>query len=401
MPDNKKTIAVFFGGRSPEHDVSIVTGLQVLKAVDTTKYHAFPVYITGEGRWLVGDVLRERANYLPDKAVLSKTREVTVDVNPAGYPALICKKRGLFGPEMIFFDIAIPAFHGLYGEDGNLQGLFETAGIPYIGARTLSTSIFMDKEATKHLCRSLEIPVLPCTILHRPEEGYLIPEEYLASLLKDMPFPCIVKPCHLGSSIGVARAGNIEEVSACLPAIFEYDRSAVVEPCVPDLVEYNVSVSRCFGGLRTSAIELPKSSAELLDFKEKYLSGSGNNKSGAKSPGEASEGMLSLTRDINPQIDQAVEYNLREWARRLFMAVEGTGAPRIDYLCNSRTGEVWLNEVNPLPGSFAYFLWEAAEEPVTFTGLLTNLVEEALRCMENQYLPADPVPKDARLFQRR
>ncbi len=400
MTESRKIIAVFFGGRSPEHDVSTVTGLQVLQAIDAEKFDAFPVYITPEGKWLIGDVLRERKNYLLDANALAQTKEVTLDLLPKGRPALIPKKSGLFGGgKPVEFDAAIPAFHGLYGEDGQIQGLFEMAGIPYVGTRTLASSVFMDKQATKHVCRSLGIPVLPCVILHRPEQGYLIPEEDIREMLTGMDFPVIVKPCHLGSSIGVARANNAAEVSASLPAIFQYDTSAVVEPCVENLVEYNVSVSRAFGGLKTSAIEKPKAGDELLDFKQKYLSG-GDNKSGTKSPGEQSEGMLSLTREIGPAIDIGMENNIRHWAETLFMALDGAGAPRIDYLCNGRTGELWLNEVNPLPGSFAYFLWEAAADPVLFTHMLTALIEEAFARKELLYLPADPVPAEARLFKR-
>lgn len=401
MADNKKTtIAVFFGGRSPEHDVSVVTGLQVLKAIDTSRFDAFPVYITGQGKWLVGDVLKERGNYLPDANILAKTREVTLDVLPTGRPALMPKKRRLFNSKPIQFDVAMPAFHGLYGEDGQIQGLFEMAGIPYTGPRTLASGVFMDKEVTKHVCRSLGIPVLACNILHRPKDGYLIPEDQIEKMLDGMPYPVIVKPCHLGSSIGVAKAANAAEVSASLPAIFEYDVSAVVEPCVPNLVEYNVSVSRASGALETSAIEKPKTNAELLDFKEKYMSGSGG-KSGTKNPAESSQGMLSLTREINPKLKEQQEKDIRDWSMRLFMAVDGTGAPRIDYLCDSKTGQIWLNEVNPQPGSFAYFLWEAAQEPVMFSRLLANLIDEAIERKERQYLPADPVPEGARLLSRK
>src|SRR5690606_37757130 len=128
-------------------------------------------------------------------------------------------------------------------------------------------------------------------------------------------------------------------------------------------VEYNVAVSRIEGEVRTSAIERPKAQEELLDFKQKYLSG-GDNKSGTKNPGESSEGMLSLTRELNPRLDKGQEENIRAWSRAMFIGVEGAGAPRIDYLCDSKSGEIWLNEVNPIPGSYGYFLWEAAEQPL-------------------------------------
>jgi D-alanine-D-alanine ligase len=222
----------------------------------------------------------------------------------------------------------------------------------------------------------------------------------VAEAVGNATFPACVKPCHLGSSIGVAKVNDMAELRAVLPSIFRLDPVAIVEPFVPNLVEYNVAVSAFGGEVRTSAIERPKRSAELLDFKEKYMSGGGGKKGGSKAPGTASEGMLSLTRDINPNIPAALETNIRDWAAAAFAAVSGTGAPRIDFLNDSETGELWLNEVNPCPGSFGYFLWEAATPSMLFTELLSHLIEEAVGEFRNSRLPSDPTPKDARLFKR-
>jgi D-alanine-D-alanine ligase len=154
--------------------------------------------------------------------------------------------------------------------------------------------------------------------------------------------------------------------------------------------------------VRTSAIEKPKRSSELLDFKEKYLSGGGQKAEGQKIPGQSSsEGMLSLTRELNPQLPATTVHNLRRWGRDAFVLVGGTGAPRIDFISNERTGEVWLNEINPCPGSFGFFLWEAASEPILFTELMDLLIKEALHQHHATRLPRDPTPVDARLFQRR
>lgn len=404
---DKKTIAVFFGGRSPEHDVSVVTGLQVLQAIDQSKYSAFPVYITTDGRWLTGDALRERSNYIPDRTMLASLKEVTLDVcaaetSPKG--RLLPRKSKLFGADKpIEFDVAIPAFHGLIGEDGNLQGLFETAKVPYTGMRTMASSITMDKGISKRIMATLGIPTLPFVILARPESGYQIPEADCAILLESLKFPVCVKPCHLGSSIGVAKCNNAAEVSACLPAIFKYDTSAIVEPFVENLVEYNVSIARLGqgGAVMTSALERPKNNADLLDFKQKYLSGGDSNKTGGqKMAGQTSEGMLSLTRELNPKLDPNVETNIRDWAVRFYQVIDGTGAPRIDFIGNDKSGEIWMNEINPCPGSFGYFLWEAAQTPILFTNLLTHLIEEARNYTKKTAMPSDPVPMDARLHKR-
>ena len=400
---NETSVAVLFGGRSPEHDVSVITGLQALKAIDQERFAAFPVYVDPRGRWFIGDKLAERRNYLPDAATLSALTEVTLSLGEPGRGILVPKRGGLFGRRApIEFDIALPAFHGLFGEDGQMQGLFETAGLPYAGMRTLASAVFMDKAAAKRLLRGLDIPLLPCAVVSRGEGG-LPSEAALAELVADIGFPCIVKPVHLGSSIGVGKADNLSEVRALLPAIFRLDAQAMIEPFVPNLVEYNLSVMRLGGEIRTSAIEQPKRAEELLDFRQKYLSGGANGdrgKGGVKGDGANSQGMLSLTRDINPALPPGLEGSLRRWAAAAFAAVDGSGAPRIDFYCNEATGETWLNEVNPCPGSFGYFLWEAAEPPIGFTALLTHLIEDALARHRESQLPDDPVPPEARLLRR-
>ena len=401
----KKRIAVFFGGRSPEHDVSIVTGLQAMNALDTTKYSAFPVYLTTDGKWLIGDILRDRANYFLDKNQLKETTHVTLNLttNPTGQ-LIPVKQKFLGTTKPVEFDAALLAFHGLYGEDGPAQGALETAGVAYTGLRQTASGILMDKIATKRVLQSAGIPQLPFAVLEKPESGFHIDKTVIEKAMGNMAFPCILKPAHLGSSIGIAKVNKIEEIQECLPPVFEMDDTALLEPYVENLIEYNVAVARIDGEIKTSAIERPKTTGELLDFKQKYQSG-GDNKSGDKTAGTKdappSEGMLSLTREINPDLDKKLESNIRNWAKIMFETINGTGAPRIDFLGNSETGEYWLNEVNPIPGSFGYFLWEASKDnPLLFSELLDHLVEEATAMRKRKLIPADPVPKDARLFKR-
>ena len=293
-------------------------------------------------------------------------------------------------------------FHGLVGEDGQIQGLFEAAGVPYTGMRTMASAVLMDKVATKRMLAGSDVPVLAYREIRRPSEGLLITVAELEDIIGDFPGPWCVKPSHLGSSIGVARAETLQELSDVLPEIFRFDSAAILEPFVEHMVEYNVAVSRLGGNISTSAIERPKRSSELLDFKEKYLSGGGSKKTGTKSPGQPSEGMLSLTRELNPELPQGLEGQIRSFGETAFALVAGTGAPRIDFIGNEETSEIWLNEVNPCPGSFGYFLWEAlADDPVLFTELLDDLIREAVGEAQSSRLPSDPTPQDARLFSRR
>ena len=395
----KQRIAVIFGGRSPEHDISVITGLQVLQAVDSDRYEAFPVYVTPQGEWLVGEALAQRSTYLPGDRQQLGLRSVVPDVAVRGSGRLIPRERGLFRqPPAVTFDVALPAFHGTTGEDGQMQGLLETADVPYTGMRTMASAVLMDKAATKRMLHGLDIPLLPQVVLPKPKQGLLIERRVLEELVRGATFPAVVKPNHLGSSIGVAKVDDVEELAAVLPQIFRLDTAAVLEGYVPNLVEYNVAVCNFGGVLRTSAIERPKSTEELLDFRQKYMPTGG--KVAGKSASQGSQGMLSLTREINPTLPPEREKNIRRWAEAAFTTVGGTGAPRIDFLGNSQTGELWLNEVNPCPGSFGYFLWEAAAQPMLFTPLITSLIEEAIEQHRIKQMPDDPTPEEARLFKR-
>ncbi len=410
LETRKKTVAIFYGGPSPEHDVSVVTALQISQAIDTELYQPLLVYISPNGQWYIGEQLKDRKNYIFDVESIKSLTAVTLDTNRSNgmqrAGRLIPLKKSLFAPKICAeFDIAIPAFHGLFGEDGSIQGLFEQLSIPYAGMRVMTSSILMDKVSTKYLMAGIGIECLPFTELKREGLSTILNEEYITTQMKDakLNFPCIIKPTHLGSSIGVAKVTSVAEISSSLTSIFKMDDSAILEPFVENLVEYNVAVNRFNDNISLSAIERPKSNDELLDFKQKYMSGSnksGDKMGGQKNPGAISQGMLSLTRDLNPDMPKDMQDKLEKWATILFEKTPCTGAPRIDFIANSKTNDIWLNEVNPFPGSIGYFLWEASDNPMLFTELLNALIKEAITEHKKRRLPKDPVPKDARLLKR-
>ncbi len=405
MHHHKTKVLVIFGGRSPEHDVSVITGMQAMDALDPEKYEAIPLYIATDGGWFTGEALRKREFYMPTVAERDKVlTPVSLHVGAGKQPHLITKSKSFLSKgQAIPFDVALFAFHGLIGEDGCTQGFFETANVPFTGMRVLASAVTMDKVAMKRILAGTGVPVLPFTEIKRPAQGMMMTVEELKPLLADVKFPCCIKPSHLGSSIGVARVKDIQEVADVLPGIFRFDDTAMLEPFVENLVEYNVAVMRVKDDIRTSAIEKPKRTDELLDFKTKYMSGgkTGSKLGGGKTPGSSSEGMLSLTREINPKLPAEMEKNIRDWAAKVYATIDGTGNPRLDFLSNGKTGEVWFNEANPIPGSFGFFLWEAAPKPLLFTALLEHLIAEALYLHARRQIPMDPTPEDARLFPRR
>jgi D-alanine-D-alanine ligase len=400
----KKRVAVLFGGQSPEHDVSIYTGLNALESVDPQRFTAFPVYISLTGEWLVGDALRKRENYLPRGSVYQSLESVTLDVCPnlQGHGRLLQRRTsGLFQkPKPIEFDVALLALHGSHGEDGGIQGLFQVANVPYTGTRSLASNVFMDKALTKRVLLEAGICLLPHALLERPTAGLIPSAEEVERSLGGIKFPVIVKPMHLGSSIGVAKASSIEEVRAALPPIFKLDTQAIVEPFVENLVEYNLAVRKVHGDVVTSAIERPKRTNQLLDFKAKYGSGS-DGVSGMKRAGVMTAEVLSHSRDINPVLDPELVGKLRGWAKSSFVALGGTGAPRIDFLSNEKTRELWLNEVNSCPGWYGSYLWEAAEQPILYPDLLSDLIDEAFACHAASRLPEDPTLRGAQMFEAR
>ncbi|MFC4346607.1 D-alanine--D-alanine ligase [Kordiimonas lipolytica] len=383
----KKVIAVIFGGRSVEHDVSVLTGLQFLEALDPGQYDGLPIYVDPLGQWWTGDALTKRAHYPLKSDKHKDLRQVMLDLaTPAnGRPQLVSFTKGLMGEKrtVVPFDLMVPAIHGSNGEDGSLQGMLEFADIPFAGCRSLGAAATMDKVFAKSVARAGGINVLPELALTRPAKGTFLDPDILEGQLKgafgDIAFPYIVKPCNLGSSVGVGKADDMDGLIAALMSAFRLDSRVIVEPFVANLTEYNIAARReASGAIVTSAIERPLREAELLDFKNKYLAG--GEPGGPKLDTGPSEGMASLNRELNPaDLKPEQERFIRDSASRMFDLLSLGGSVRIDFLSNSESGELWLNEVNTIPGSFAYFLWEAAAEPMTFLELTSAIVEEGFR----------------------
>ncbi|MFC1659122.1 D-alanine--D-alanine ligase [Pseudomonadota bacterium] len=381
---NKQTIAVFFGGMAPEHDVSIITGIQAMYAIDSTKYDFFPVYIDQKGNWWTGSPLLDKRSYhFSEKAKKRRLRQVKLPVgqffdhNNRSY---LREVGCVFKGRKLYFDVALLAFHGCVGEDGLIQGALDSVGATYTGCRPLASSIFMNKKITKDTARKEGINVLDELIIKQSKKG----KTDIKKILKDMPFkfPICVKPCNLGSSVGVYKVTKKESLENIILELFELDNEIIIEPFVENLVEYNVSVLRDSSGvIKFSAIEKPfRKGGEFLNFKEKYMSGG---KAGGKLESKLfmpiSEGMASATREFNPKLSTKQKNSIIEGASKIFEAVNGNGAPRIDFLSDKKTGEIWFNEVNPIPGSLAYYLWEMGDKKnkMSFSELVDRLIQEA------------------------
>jgi D-alanine-D-alanine ligase len=269
--------------------------------------------------------------------------------------------------------------------------MLELVGVPFTGFAAVDSGVAMRKDYTKLVVADAGVPVLPHVLISRRDLAQ--PEVLLKKIGNRLP--AIIKPASLGSSIGVGVAQNAAEVMDVARFVLLKDSYAMIEPRVPNLVEYNIAVRSVGDEIKVSAIERPKPSTELLDFKEKYLSGGG----GAKGSNLPSQGMLSLTREINPPLAPEMLGRIHDYARRAFAALGRRGAPRMDFLCDSKTGELWFNEINPIPGSYGFFLWEQAPvDPLLYPELLDHLISEALATNLKAF--DDPVPQDAYLLPR-
>jgi len=394
----KPVVAVFYGAKSFEHDVSILTGLEAYFCIDTTRYTPIPVYIDIEGNWWTGDDLLQRRNYPLSAGTKRRLGQTTLMVGN-GKPFLRVKRRAILTHTTdIHFDCALLAFHGDYGEDGGFQGLFEALGIPYTGTRMLASSAFMNKRIAKRILRTFDVPVLDDIFIPCPPKGKPVDIDALTKDIK-VSYPVIVKPNALGSSVGLTKAKTKADLKAGLLKIFAMGADALIEECIENLQEFNVSVTNCLGKeTRCSAIERPHPVDDdaILDFSQKYLGGvgkcgklgggklgggklGGGKLGGAKmGVGMAAGGLLAMTRDLNPKDLSAKEADaIRTWAIKAYEALLGTGVVRIDFLCDTKKRKFYLNEVNTIPGSLSFYLWVAAKPAVIYTDLLSGLIEQA------------------------
>ncbi|MBP3435862.1 MAG: D-alanine--D-alanine ligase [Clostridia bacterium] len=365
----KTKVAVLFGGRSVEHEVSVITGIQAFSALDRNKYDPIVVYISKANRFYTGEVLEHIENYRNLGECLANATQV-LPVPTANGVDLIRYPAKLFGNNVVAsFEVAIPAVHGTNVEDGTLMGMLEMLNIPYTGCDVTSAALGMDKFLMKSVLRDAGVPVLDAMAFSGKvyAQGS---EKVLGRLEEAIGYPMIVKPVNLGSSVGIARADNRDKLAAALDDAFGYAPRVLVEQAVTPLREINCSVLGDSDGARASACEEPVSCDEILSYRDKYLSG------GSKS-GNKSGGMADLKRRCPADIPDELTAKVQSLAVKTFRALGCSGVARIDFLNNPETGELWVNEINTTPGSLSFYLWEATDLP--FNKLLDEMIALAFK----------------------
>ena len=372
---SKMNIAVIFGSRSCEHDVSIISALQLIEAARSAGFAVTPVYISRDGLWYTGEAL-ERIETFRDFNPMGKgIARVNLDVsaNAGDLWAWPPQRAGLFAKvptPVAHIDVAIPVLHGLHGEDGTVQGLLEMANIPYASSGVLGSAVGMDKIAMKQILRGAGFPVLDFVWFTR-DMLQTQREAIIERIEKKIKYPVFVKPASLGSSIGVSRAGSREELEKAIDLAAAYDRRILAEVCVAQPVEINCEALGYGEEVKTSVCEMPVPSdgGKFLNFFEKYL-----RNAGAK--GESSRGMKSLSRVVPAPIGDELTGRIQRMTREIFSLLDCRGTVRIDYILDEND-MLYVNEPNTIPGSLAFYLWK--ECGVSFAQLVEQMVEDALR----------------------
>ena len=360
----KKQIGVIFGSRSCEREVSIISAVQMMRHADPEKYDVIPVYIDEHGVWYTGEKLKDINSFKPFRPDASGIARVFPDLT-AGSGALLrlTKGTGLLGREKLEIvariDVFVIVMHGLNGEDGTLQGLLEMSNIPYTSTGVAGSAVGMDKIMMKQFFQGADLPVLPGVWFTR-RDYEKDAEQVVRRVKESIGFPVFVKPANLGSSIGVSRADDEAELKDSLDLAFEYDRRVLVEKGLDQPIELNCSVLGYDDEAEASAIEMPLNSEDFLTFQEKYLANGG------------SKGMASLHRVLPAPIEDSLREQIQEMSRKIFRMMDCKGVVRIDYMFDKASGQIYITEINTIPGSLAFYLWEYGG--VTYSQLIDRMI---------------------------
>ena len=376
----KIQVGLFFGGPSVEHEVSVITALQAYYAFEDERYEIIPIYITKDSRMFVGESIGDIEAYRNIPALLDKSIQITI-VREEGRTYLRQIRSRAFKKDYNqVIDVAFPCVHGTNVEDGTLQGYLQTLGLPYVGCDVFSSAIGMDKFAQKAVLREAGISVLPalCPYISEYRQD---PEALMNAIEQKIGYPVIVKPNNLGSSVGIRVARDRAALESALEYAFGFAIRVLVEHAITSLKEVNCSVIGDYESAEASECEEPIAQDEILSYQDKYMGNSGKNGvKGAPVKGggaKGSEGMASLSRKIPAEISAERREEIRSLAVKTFQTLGCNGVARIDFMIDKDTDALYVNEINTIPGSLAFYLWEAVDLP--YSKMLVRLIELALK----------------------
>ncbi len=366
----KTNIGVFFGGRSTEHEISVISASQAMHAVNRDKYDVTPIYITKDGRWFTGNALFEVKNYKNIPELLKQCEEVYFRPEYGNYN-LYRKKKPMFGSDLLKkIDVVIPVLHGSNGEDGIFEGVLETIGIPFAGCNTLASANGMDKITMKMILQANDVPVVDY-VWFTDKQWFVQRDELIGKVETKLGYPVIVKPANLGSSVGIGRAADREQLIERIEEAEKYSTRLIVEKMVENLQEINCSVLGDCDDYQMSVLEEPIKSGEILSYEDKYMGGT----KGAK-------GMQASQKRIPADLPEEETKRIQFLAGETFRVLSCHGVSRVDVIIDSKTRDIYVNEINTIPGSLSFYLWEASG--ISFDKLMDMLVQLAVKRKREQ-----------------
>ena len=363
----KTKVGVFFGGRSVEHEISVISALQAINAFDKNKYEVIPVYVSKQGKWFTGPALLDISNYKDMKSLEGKVEEVYMKPVYGDYKLYRANlKGGLFSkkdPVIEDLHIAFPVLHGSHGEDGMFQGVLETIGIPFVGCDTLSSANGMDKITMKMILRESGIPVVDY-VWFTDREWLSNREAIDKKIEEDLGYPVIVKPANLGSSVGINKASDRKTLDSAIENAIRFSSRIIVEHMIQDMMEINCSVLGDADNRESSVCEEPLKQKDFLTYDEKYGSG-------------GKSGMQSSQKKIPAEIPSETSAKIQQLASETFRVLSCNGVSRIDFMIDNENKDIYVNEINTIPGSLSFYLWE--ETGLSFEHLIDKLIALALK----------------------
>jgi len=383
----KIKVGVLFGGESVEHEISIISAITAMNKINQEKYEIIPIYIDKKREWYTGKILMDMDTYRDMDLIKRYATNVILYESKGKF--ILRKKKGLFNIEVNDIDIAFPIVHGTNVEDGALQGYLQTLGMPYVGVNVFAAAVGQDKVYMKNIFEANKLPITQYTWFYdsdfRKNSNEIIEE------IEKINYPVIVKPATTGSSIGIGIAGNREELVELIDDAIKYDTKVVVEKVVDNLREINISVLGNYDNQRVSELEEVTSKNKFLSFADKYIGDgtiSGSKKFGLKAGtkflgpkfgGSKANGAKrgSLLSRIPADIDNKLKKEIEDLAITAFKVLGSSGVVRFDFLVDSKTNKVYINEVNSIPGNLAFHLWEA--KGIKFSELLNDVINIGIK----------------------
>lgn len=369
----KIRVGVIFGGESVEHEVSIISAIQAMNKMDEEKYEIVPIYITKDREWYTGDMLKDIDVYQDFNLIKKYSKNVVLYYKNGSY---ILQSKGLFKSVVKEIDIAFPIVHGTNVEDGVLQGYLQTIGIPYVGPNVYAAVAGQDKAIMKDIWKSLDIPMTEYVWFY--DVDYRQNKEEVIKKVETLKYPVIVKPATTGSSVGINVCDNETKLVEAIDEAIQYDSKIVVEEVVENLKEVNIAVMGNYEHQKVSVIEEVISNNKFLTYTDKYIGGGkGKMKGGVKTPVKGSKGMASTSRKLPADLSEKTRKEVEDIAIRAFKGLGSAGNSRIDFLIDEKTNKVYINEINSIPGSLAFYLWDAKD--INFTQVLDDMINIGIK----------------------